>query len=120
MRWDEWRGQGMQPVLWIKKLVRFRGCIIQIHKFVRSDGKGCFHTHPAWAIRVVLWGGYVEELWDGRKRTWWPGRIGVVHPELEHRTDRLLNGKNSYSLWLRGPRCREIVLRGFEKEKTDV
>lgn len=113
MNYDEWRGDRFgNVVFWIKKLAQFRGCVIQLHKFIRADLDGCFHTHPAWAIRIVLWGGYVEELGDGRWRMWFPGRIGIVRPELEHRIGGLRNGKVSYSLWLRGPKVRKINVRG--------
>lgn len=113
MNYDEWRGSfDGRPVLFIKKFVKAFGCTIQLHKFVRADDQDCFHTHPAWAVRIVLWGGYVEEVGNGRWRTWWPGRIGVVRPELEHRIGGLLNGKVSYSLWLRGPKVRKIQIRG--------
>lgn len=113
MIWDEWRGSfDGRPALWIKKLARVRGRVLQLHKFVRADDEGCFHTHPAWAIRVVLWGGYIEEMGDGRLRTWFPGRVGVVHPELEHRIASLINGHVSYSLWIRGRKCRKIEVRG--------
>jgi hypothetical protein len=111
--WTEWRGSfDGRPSLLIKKLVRAFGCVAQVHKFVRADDPGCFHTHPALAVRVILRGGYVEELGDGRKVTWRPLRVGVVRPELEHRIDSLLNGRSSWSLWLRGPKIATISVRG--------
>lgn len=114
MKYDEWRGSfDGRPALLIKRLLSFGGCKIQLHKFVRADDEGSFHTHPAWAIRIVLWGGYAEERGDNTWRMWWPGRIGIVRPELEHRIAGLRNGRVSYSLWLRGPKCREIQLRGY-------
>jgi len=113
MTWDEWRGSiDGRPSLWIKKLVRAFGCVVQLHKFVRADDPGCFHSHPAWAIRIILWGGYVEELDDGRWRAWEPGAVGLVKPALEHRIGGLLNGKSSWSLWLRGPKVAAINVRG--------
>lgn len=113
MKWDEWRGSfDGRPALLIKRFVTLFGCKVQLHKFVRADDVDCFHTHPAWAVRLVLWGGYVEQLGDGRHRMWWPGRVGVVRPELEHRIAGLRNGSFSYSLWFRGPKCREIQVRG--------
>lgn len=111
--WDEWRGSfDGRPALWIKKLLRFRGYVVQLHKFTRADDPGCFHTHPAWAVRIILWGGYVEERGDGRWRTWLPGMIGVVPPHLEHRIGGLRNGRSSWSLWLRGPKVATINVRG--------
>lgn len=113
MRFDEWRGSfDGRPALWIKKLVKLFGCVAQVHKFVRADDPGCFHTHPAYAVRVILRGGYVEELGDGRRKTWRPGMVGIVPPHLEHRIDSLLNGRESWSLWLRGPKVAKINVRG--------
>ncbi|MGE3645467.1 MAG: hypothetical protein AB7F96_16585 [Beijerinckiaceae bacterium] len=114
MRYDEWRGSfDGRPTLWIKVLVARFGCKVQLHKFIRADDPGAFHTHPAWALRVVLWGGYVEETGDGRWRTWWPGKIGIVWPSYEHRIGGLRNGRVSYSLWLRGPKVAQIETRGY-------
>ncbi|KZL17925.1 hypothetical protein PsWM33_05134 [Pseudovibrio sp. WM33] len=114
MRWDELRGSREdRPTLMIKKLIRFLGCVVQIHKFAAADREGCFHTHPAWALRVVLWGGYVEETGCGRWRVWFPGRIGIVRPSYEHRIAGLMNGKSSWSLWVRGPKVAPIKLRGY-------
>lgn len=95
-----------------------------IHVFDDGDADGCFHSHPAWAFRLVLWGGYVEETfkavndqmsWHGyvekRKRVWFPGRFGIVKPSFEHRIDRLLF-KRSVSLWVRGPLVADIETHG--------
>lgn len=93
------------------------------HVFEGADEEGCFHTHPAWAFRLVLWGGYVEEAYIKRhlypnghhyvlkKRWFFPGRFGIVAPHFEHRIDRLLF-KRSVSLWVRGPIKFEILTRG--------
>lgn len=117
LKYDEWRGSfDGRPALLIKRLAGAFGCKVQLHKFVRADDPECFHTHPAWAVRIVLWGGYVEERGNGTWRMWWPGRIGVVRPELEHRVAGLRNGRSSFSLWLRGPKCREIQLRGYPEK----
>lgn len=111
--WDEWRGSTDQrPTFFIKRLVRAFGCAIQVHRFVDADLDGCFHTHPATAYRLILWGGYVEELGDGTKVEWRPGMIGKVPPELEHRIASLRNGKSSWSLWVRGPKVADISVRG--------
>lgn len=75
---------------------------------VSPDDKDWFHTHPALAFRVILRGGYVEELHDGTKKTWYPGMMGWVRPELCHRIDSFLNGKSSTSLWFRGRITHQI------------
>ncbi|TGQ69538.1 hypothetical protein EN829_014925 [Mesorhizobium sp. M00.F.Ca.ET.186.01.1.1] len=113
MHFDEWRGSiDGRPSLFIKKLFRVFGCVVQLHMFIRADDPGCFHTHPAWAVRIILRGGYVEELGDGRWRAWRPGSFGIVGPDYEHRIGGLLNGKWSWSLWLRGPKIKTINARG--------
>jgi hypothetical protein len=114
-QFDEWRGApDGRPTFWIKKLWTWRGFSLQLHRFVGADDPGCFHTHPAWALRLVLSGGYVEEVGDGRWRTWWPGRLGIVSPDFEHRVAGLRNGRESWSLWLRGPKIAAIGIRGCE------
>jgi hypothetical protein len=113
MNWDEWRGSlDGRPTFWSKTLLRFRGCKICLHKFVGVDDPNCFHTHPATAVRIILWGGYVEELDTAERRTWWPGMIGIVRPAYCHRATALNNGRASYSLWLRGPITNTVELRG--------
>ena len=117
MKWDEWRGSiDGRPSMLVKRLFDRWGYRIDLHKFIRSDDPGCFHTHPATAVRVILWGGYVEQI-DSRLgfykwRALRAGRIGVVQPELCHRIDRLLNGRCSYSLWLRGRKRAKIEIVG--------
>lgn len=113
MKWDEWRGSlDGRPTFYSKTLLQFRGRKVCLHKFVGADDPGCFHTHPAHAIRIILWGGYVDELEDGQRKTWRPGRVGRVAPTLSHRAAALINGKCSYSLWLRGPIVATIELHG--------
>lgn len=111
--WDEWRGSiDGRPALYIKRLVRFFGFRIDLHKFVRADDRDCFHTHPAWAVRVILAGCYMEQFENGDFKFWWPLDIGIVRPSMSHRIHKLLNGEASYSLWFRGPVCSPVELRG--------
>lgn len=113
LTFDKWRGSfDGRPALWIKKLVRAFGCVVQLHKFVRADDPGCFHSHPAWAVRIILRGGYVEETPDGKLIKWLPGNIGIIAPAFEHRICCLLNERESWSLWLRGPKIAAITTRG--------
>ena len=113
MRWDEWRGSmDGRPTLWVRHIARRAGRLIDIHKMVAKDDPECFHTHPAYAIRVILWGGYIEELEGGKHRTWLPGMIGLVRPTCSHRIAGLRNGRVSYSLWLRFRKRSPVELRG--------
>jgi hypothetical protein len=133
--WDGWRGSlDGRPTMWIKTLLAFRGFKLDLHKMVAPDDAGCYHTHPAKAVRLVLWGGYWEEIhtecacsdprpceeasgdagrcWSLSHQRWRPGRVGVVQPELCHRIASLF-GRVSYSLWLRWPKSAEVQLRGY-------
>ena len=121
MRWDEWRGSmDGRPSMYIKRLIYLKGWRVDLHKIVRSDDIGCFHTHSAYVMRIILWGGYVEEVcrtWPGEGsmsyREWWkPCHIGIVKPNLEHRIAHIINGRSSYSLWIRGPKIAEVKVRG--------
>lgn len=84
---------------------------IELHRFMSPDPADCFHTHPAYAMRLCVQGGYVEELATGEKRTIRPGYFGEVSPHMAHRVHRLLNGV-SISLWFRGPRVGPVMLLG--------
>lgn len=119
--WDRWIGNlDGEPVYFQKKLVSAFGWTLRLHKFVKADNPDCFHTHPAHAFRLVLWGGYVEEVMTpplrifGRyTRAWCPGMVGYVAPAFCHRVERLRNGHTSYSLWLHGPKVASIELHGI-------
>lgn len=100
-----------EPVLLIKYLIRWRGWELNLHKIVRPDEVGCFHTHPANAWRLILWGGYIEQLSDFSCVFWDPGKFGKIRPEFEHRI-AYLYGKASYTLWLRAPVTAAITTRG--------
>lgn len=137
--WDQWVGHPDGTVVMrIKNLLHFRRRRVDLHKMVTADLPGCFHTHPAFAIRIVLWNGYVEEvlvndlseiplhaenvqgIWDYEAGRWKqltytrrikPWHIGLVRPSLTHRIAELPNGPN-YSLWLRGRVRYPILLFG--------
>jgi hypothetical protein len=123
--WDRWIGNlDGEPVYFQKRLFswRWRGNVwtLRLHKFVKADNAACFHTHPAHAYRLILWGGYVEEILNPEwlrnlgncRATWRPGMFGYVAPELCHRIDALRNGRTSYSLWIHGPKVASIELHG--------
>ena len=112
MNWDEWRGSlDGRPVMFTKHLAHWRGVRLDLHKMMRADDADCFHTHPAWAVRCVLWGGYVEERAGGVWRAFFPGRVGIVRPALAHRIAGLFHN-SSFSVWLRFPKCAEVKLIG--------
>jgi hypothetical protein len=113
MRWDEWRGSmDGRPTLWVRHVLCGFGRHVDLHKMVAKDDPDCFHTHPAYAIRVILWGGYVEELEGGKHRMWCPGMFGIVKPTCSHRIAGLRNGRFSISLWIRFRKRGKVELRG--------
>ena len=129
MLWDEWRGQATATML-VRHLFprsaprnsdgrRSGRLLVDLHKFVGKDDAECFHTHPAYAIRVILWGGYVEELEGGRHRTWIPGMVGLVRPTTSHRVAGLRNGRSSYSLWIRFKERAPVYTRGSGWDVSD-
>jgi hypothetical protein len=85
---------------------------LKVHHILRPDSDRCEHDHP-WAMwRVILWGGYVEqihgELYPRKPwRPWAPWRVYYSGPEFRHRITEFLNGKDSWSLVLCGPAQRE-------------
>ena len=113
MNWDEWRGNldGTVIVMRIKHIFSWRGYKLDLHKFVGEDGDDCFHTHPAMAIRIILRGGYIEELESGKYKIWEAGMIGIVRPELSHRISTIFEN-GALTLWFRFPKTHKIELRG--------
>jgi len=112
IKWDEWRGSlDGRPTMFIKNYFSHSGFKFDLHKFIKKDDEQCFHTHPAKSFRIVIWGGYIEEMENGDIKTWFPLRCGFVQPSLSHRISGLIKGA-SYSLWFRWPKTDEIKLRG--------
>lgn len=126
LQWHSWAGTSDgAPTMWsIPLFVRF-GFSIQLHKMVGVDAPDCFHSHPAIAIRILLWGGYYEEPrdeWLIRPHDDSPGvralilfkppfGIGIVRPNFWHRIYKLYSG-NSYSLWIRFRKVQEAEAEG--------
>lgn len=107
-----WRGSTNDgPTFYEKEIFSKDGHKITLHKMVAADDAGCFHSHPATAIRWIIKGGYVEEYYDGRSVEISEGYIGVVHPNFKHRIHELLEDE-SISLWIRGPKTHAIELMG--------
>lgn len=119
--WHEWRGSlDGRPTFYIRRVFNLFGVRVDLHKMVGADDADCYHTHPAYALRFILWGGYVEELDDGHSATWRPGMVGLVKPTHCHRISAIRNGRSSLSLWVRFRRCAEIELRGdgWERQRA--
>jgi hypothetical protein len=110
---DEWRGSfGGVVTMWTRRLFNWGWLRCDLHKFVGPDAAHCYHSHPAWAVRIVLRGGYVEEYEDGRYRMRRAGYIGLIRPRDTHRIAGLRNGHESWSLWLRFKKVAEVRLVG--------
>lgn len=122
--WSFWvssyEGVGEEmAVLWVKNVVHLFHCRIDYHSIVRADKPNNFHSHPAWAIRWVRKGGYVEEVVDPFTGEHYfefirAGHIGIIGPNFRHRVDRLLNEDTpSESWWFRGPVVASILIGQF-------
>lgn len=123
--WDEWRfnQDNNKPVFFIKHIINLFGCRVDLHKMVGSDDPECLHSHPAHAIRIILWGGYTEQkrvqlkkylpskVFLTTRSRWLPCMFGWVTPNFTHRIDKL-NFKCSYSLWIRFRKTSDIKLTG--------
>ncbi|WP_425618078.1 hypothetical protein NA78x_001771 [Anatilimnocola sp. NA78] len=103
------------------------GCSLKLHQIVRPDDDRCMHDHPWWFLRIILWGGYTEDVRHAfelnetawmldvytetcvRKpwRPWAPWRIYWCPSNFAHRITKLTNGRSSWSLVLCGPRSQE-------------
>lgn len=121
--WSGWVGNNAgAPVYFKKPIFSAFGWTLRLHKFVAADDPGCYHTHPCYAVRLVIWSGYIEATpmaltIMGKTatipfyRAWRAGRFGIVRPSFCHRVESLIDGP-SYSLWLHGPKVAEIKLVG--------
>lgn len=84
------------------------GISLKLHEIVLPDDDRCEHDHPWWFIRIILWGGYTEQVKGQvyhRKpwRPWFFWRVYPCWPEFQHRILSLPRGKN-WSLVLCGPK----------------
>ena len=113
IKWNHWvgsRGEG-DPSMLIRNILHICGRRLDLHMMLREDEVGCFHTHPAHAWRVVLWGGYVEEYGCGCQESRRPGFMGLMRPHTKHRIHDLFKDK-SVSLWFRGKKRAPITTEG--------
>ena len=112
--WD-WRGShGGEASIFFKTLFTVFGLSFDYHIIVKADKEFCYHSHPGTALRIILWGGYVEEMYEtSRAVSWWPGCVGIVDANYVHRIHKLrVPGRRSYSLWIRGRDTTRTKLYG--------
>lgn len=66
IRWNEPLGDRTCPYAyrWVFNLVLFA---IRLHKWIRSDDKRHFHTHPYWFCTFILKGSYIDVTENGRE-----------------------------------------------------
>jgi hypothetical protein len=93
------------------------GWRVHLHQFHRSDEDAELHNHPwAWAVSLVLVGGYIEELRvrcggraGGREfvrdrvvhRPFRPGSVNRLSADTFHRVELL--GRDAWTLFVSGP-----------------
>lgn len=105
------------PIFYSYRLFTFSsGWSVNVHRVVAPDPAGRFHGHEGLNYRIILKGGYVEERYRPELGHWRhvvrPGTISKITPHLIHRFDRLLNGSESVTLWLKGPKTHPLRLYG--------
>lgn len=81
---------------------------LYLHHFCRGDDDPQLHNHPwAWALSLVLSGGYAEErAGPGDKVTWravLPGSFNFLTHNDFHRVDLLDTEHGAWTLFLVGP-----------------
>lgn len=117
--WDGWRGSGNRAVVIYKHLLKVGEWQIDLHKIAGVDKIGCYHSHPAWAYRIVLWGGYEEVIVEEDPKGVWTIRNikifgflahGWVAPEYVHNIYKVK--PRTYTLWIRGPKTHKVRLIG--------
>lgn len=122
MKWDYVEA----GILYIKHLIRLGGFQVNLHYITGVDAIDCYHSHPAKAFRIILRGGYIEEIPDYRYSDyeyWHPGRCGMMQPEFIHRIAHVEDG-GSWTLWIRWPVTHPIKLfsriKGFLTQTAEV
>ena len=130
----EAHGTADDPFLTRWTLLSVFGCAVCLHRFHRSDNDE-MHDHPWSFVSIVLWNGYVEEtpcsecaglgwaadhpsaepdqiacdICQGRgrlRKRFHAGSILRRPADWVHRVE-LVDGRNSITLLLKGPRSRE-------------
>lgn len=84
-----------------------KGTSLYLHRFCLPDADRAPHNHPcAWAVALVLVGGYTEErLVNGRlvRRRLYPGMLNVIR-HSDYHTVVELHGRETWTLFLMGRR----------------
>lgn len=101
---------------WVKEkeTPTYDGTNIYLHCFLRSDYDRALHDHPRDSVSILLEGGYIEHMADG-KRTRLEGDIVTRSADTPHRIelfkDRAYSTGDAFlpawSLFLVGPKKRE-------------
>lgn len=78
------------------------GWSLKLHEIVRPDDDRCEHDHPWWFWRLILRGGYVEEI-EGVTRVRKPLSLTYCGAKFRHRITEL-RAPSSWSLVLCGPK----------------
>lgn len=96
-------------VIYLKRWIIFSffGWKVMVHQILQSDHDRCLHDHPWGFFGFILWGGYIEDLPNGVRRTNKPFRfINRMNPQFTHRIHRLLK-KSSWTILIRTPAVRQ-------------
>lgn len=111
--WNEYvYGVDEKPTFFVHRWVDKKWLKVELHLFVGTDKANCFHTHPAWAIRIGLRGGYIEEVHKKGLAVFRALDIGIVRPDTCHRVHALLGNRYAVTLWIRGPKVARTQLVG--------
>lgn len=113
MRWDRgpWSSGKYHGIL-SKYLFQGRGRRIDLHRLMKPDGLDQFHSHPARSFRIILWGGYIEQMETGQYKVWKPGMMGYIPKDLCHRIHLVFDP--CYTLWFRGKDRFKVRLVGYD------
>ena len=97
---DGWRGTDEKnPTFEYKTILENKFICVKLHRIFAPDREDCFHSHPYPSTRVVLKGGYVEEMPDRTRRILTVGYQDLLQPNFAHRLDALAEDE-SVSLWI--------------------
>lgn len=77
---------------------------VYLHRFHRPDNDDALHNHPwKWAFSLVLVGGYMEALPNGKKRVRLPWSWRVLKANSYHSITTILD--DTWTLFIVGPKA---------------